>query len=115
MSLCSLPLSGCGQEDELGHEEDVLPVEGPGAGGDQHCSPLQFPGSAGALAAKPQSRAIPFRALGPKGQEPSLPGTTSQGDLFTSGVRHAFLTIVDLGRGPFEKEMTHREAVTCLL
>lgn len=46
-SLCSLLLTGSGQEDELGHEKDVLPVEGPGAGRDQHCSSLQLPGSAG--------------------------------------------------------------------
>lgn len=75
MSLCSL-LAGSGQEDELGHEKDVLPVEGPGAGGDQHCSSLQLPGSAGVLAIKPQEGTKPFRALEQKVQEPSLPGTT---------------------------------------
>lgn len=37
-------LAGSSQEDELGHEEDVLAVEGPGAGGDQYRRPLQLPG-----------------------------------------------------------------------
>lgn len=56
VSLCFLPLSGCGQEDELGHEEDILSVEGPGPGGDQYCSSVQLPGSARARlpAARPQ-------------------------------------------------------------
>lgn len=33
VSLCFVLFSGSGQEDELGHEEDILPVEGPGTGG----------------------------------------------------------------------------------
>lgn len=63
VSRCFLSLSGSGQEDELGHEEDVLPVEGPGAGGDQHRSSLQLPGSARVQAVKPQREAKPLRAL----------------------------------------------------
>lgn len=41
------PLSGSGQEDELGHEENLFTMEGPGPGGDQHRCSLQLPGSSG--------------------------------------------------------------------
>lgn len=47
LRVCFLPFSGSGQEDELGYEEDILPVEGSGAGGNQHCCSLQLPGSTG--------------------------------------------------------------------
>lgn len=84
MSLCFLPLSGSGQEDELGHEEDILPVEGPGAGGDQHRSAVQLPGSARAhlLAAKPQRGTKTFQSLGAEGQEPSFQEPSLQGSAY---------------------------------
>lgn len=71
MSLSFLLLSGSGQEDEPGPEEDVLPVEGPGAGGDQHCRSLQLPGSARARipAVRPQRGTKPFQSLGAEDQE----------------------------------------------
>lgn len=71
MSLCFLPLSGSGQEDELGHEEDIVPVEGPGPGGDQHCSSLQLPGSTRAhmLAVEPQWGTKTSQSIGAEGQE----------------------------------------------
>lgn len=115
VSLCSLPLSGSGQEDELGHEEDVLPVEGPGAGGDQHCSPLQFPGSAGAWL--PSLRAE-LNLSGPWG--PRVKSTlTARSHLLGGSVRQwgeaCLARHCQSWRGLFEKEMTHREAVTCHL
>lgn len=41
--VCYCPI-GSGQSDGPGHQEDFFSMEGQGTGGDQHSSPLQFPG-----------------------------------------------------------------------
>lgn len=88
MSLCFLPLSGCGQEDELGHEEDILSVEGPGPGGDQYCSSVQFPGSARAHlpAARPQRGTKNIESRRAEGEERSSQEPCLQGSAHKQGV-----------------------------
>lgn len=55
-------------EDELGHEEDILSVEGPGTGGDQYCGSVQLPGSTRTFSQLPAARERTklFRVLGAK-------------------------------------------------
>lgn len=38
-------VTASGQENESGYEENLLAVEGPGPGGDQHCCAVQLPGT----------------------------------------------------------------------
>lgn len=43
--LLSHFVTASGQENESGYEENLLAVEGPGPGGDQHCCAVQLPGT----------------------------------------------------------------------
>ena len=38
MIFMILSIAGGGEQDGLGHQEDIVLVERPGAGGDKHCS-----------------------------------------------------------------------------